>query len=411
MSFFKEEKKMKYDFESVIERKGKDALAVDGLGMQPGFSPDAPKEGFDCIPMWVADMNFAAVPSIVSAVRERLEHPLFGYFIPREEYYEAIISWQKSRNHVQGLEKKHIGYENGVLGGLVSALGACIKPGGNVLLHSPTYIGFTKSISAAGYHIILSPLKKDADGIWRMDYEDMARKIRDNDIQAAVFCNPHNPTGRVWSKEEMEKAMEVYKTYGCTVIADEIWSDIILEKNQYIPFETINEDAKQNTVALYAPSKTFNLAGLVGAYHIIYNDELRGDVEKESKRSHYNEMNLLSMCALIGAYSEDGEEWLCELKEVLSENVDYACNYIKEHFSEVEITKPEGTYMLFLDCGQWCKKNKKSLDVLLKAGWDVGVAWQDGRPFHGEYAIRMNLALPMSRVREAFDRLKEYVFI
>ncbi len=401
---------MKYDFESVIKREGKDALAVDGLGMQPGFSPDAPKEGFDCIPMWVADMNFAAAPGIVNAVRERLSHPLFGYFTPREEYYDAIIGWQKSRNCAEGLEKKHIGYENGVLGGLVAALGSCVKPGGNVLLHSPTYIGFTKSISAAGYHIILSPLRKDKDGIWRMDYEDMAQKIRDNDIQAAVFCSPHNPTGRVWSKEEMERAMEVYRTYGCTVIADEIWSDIILDKNQYIPFETINEDAKQNTVALYAPSKTFNLAGLVGAYHIIYNDELRKNVEKESKKSHYNEMNLLSMYALIGAYSEDGAEWLGELKEVLAENVKYACDYIREYFPDIETTKPEGTYMLFLDCRQWCEKNNKGMDILLKAGWDVGVAWQDGRPFHGEYAIRMNLALPTSRVKEAFDRLKKYVF-
>lgn len=400
---------MKYDFESIVERNGKDALAVDGLGTQPGFSPDSPKDGFDCIPMWVADMNFAVPPGIVNAVRDRLAHPLFGYFLPRQEYFDAIINWQKSRNHIEGLMKEHIGYENGVLGGLVSALNACIEPGGNVLLHSPTYTGFTKSISTAGYHIILSPLKKDKDGIWRMDYEDMAQKIRENDIHAAVFCNPHNPTGRVWSEEEMEKAMEVYKAHDCMVIADEIWADIVLDKNQYTPFETVNEEARQNTVALYAPSKTFNLAGLVGAYHIIYNDELREKVETASKKSHYNEMNVLSMYALIGAYTKDGAAWLEELKEVLSGNVDYACDYINSHFPEIDITKPEGTYMLFLDCEKWCKKNGRELDVLLKAGWDVGVAWQDGRPFHGQYAVRMNLALPASRVKEAFRRLKEYV--
>ncbi len=400
---------MKYDFESIVERNGKDALAVDGLGTQPGFSPDSPKDGFDCIPMWVADMNFAVPPGIVNAVRDRLAHPLFGYFLPRQEYFDAIINWQKSRNHTEGLMKEHIGYENGVLGGLVSALNACIEPGSNVLLHSPTYTGFTKSISTAGYHIILSPLKKDKDGIWRMDYEDMAQKIRENDIHAAVFCNPHNPTGRVWSGEEMEKAMEVYKAHDCMVIADEIWADIVLDKNQYTPFETVNEEARQNTVALYAPSKTFNLAGLVGAYHIIYNDELREKVETASKKSHYNEMNVLSMYALIGAYTKDGAAWLEELKEVLSGNVDYACDYINSHFPEIDITKPEGTYMLFLDCEKWCKKNGRELDMLLKAGWDVGVAWQDGRPFHGQYAVRMNLALPASRVKEAFRRLKEYV--
>lgn len=400
---------MKYDFESIIERKGRDALAVDGLGKQPG-APDEPKEGFDSIPMWVADMNFATAPDIVKSVGERLEHPLFGYFIPREEYYEAIIGWHKRRNHAEGLMKKHIGYENGVLGGLVSALNACAKPGGNVLLHSPTYIGFTKSITAAGYNIILSPLKKDEKGVWRMDYEDMEQKIRENDIQTAVFCNPHNPSGRVWTKEEMEEAMKVYKTCGCTVIADEIWSDLVLNGNKYTPFETVNTDTKENTVALYAPSKTFNLAGLVGAYHIIYNDELREKVEKACKSSHYNEMNLLSMYALMGAYSDSGMEWVDELKEVLSDNVNYAYDFIKTHFPDIQTTKPEGTYMMFLDCEQWCKKNGADVGALLKAGWDVGVAWQDGRPFHGEHAIRINLALPASRVKEAFERLKTYVF-
>ena len=160
---------------------------------------------------------------------------------------------------------------------------------------------------------------------------------------------------------------------------------------------------------MYAPSKTFNLAGLIGSYHIIYNPYLRDRVLAQSSKCHYNSMNVLSMYALIGAYQPEGYEWVDELCQVITGNVDFAYNYIKEHFDGITLTKPEGTYMLFLDCSAWCEKHGKTLDELLQAGWDVGVAWQDGRPFHGECAIRMNLALPLSRVQEAFHRLDQYV--
>ena len=165
------------------------------------------------------------------------------------------------------------------------------------------------------------------------------------------------------------------------------------------------------TVALYAPSKTFNLAGLVGSYHIIYNDRLRHRIDKESSLSHYNSMNVLSMHALIGAYKPEGHEWVDELRQVLTENIDFACDFIARHFPGVQVSKPQGTYMLFLDCTEWCAQHGKTIDQVQRAGWDVGVAWQDGRMFHGKCHIRMNLALPKVRVEEAFRRLKEYVFI
>ena len=400
---------MKYDFTTIIERHGKDAIAVEALGT--GWAPPAPKEGFDAIPMWVADMNFATVPTIPEAIIERAKHPLYGYFNPTEEYYDSIIKWQETRNGVTGLTKEYIGYENGVLGCVVSTLTAFAAPGDAVLLHSPTYVGFTGSITNAGYKIVHSPLKKDEQGIWRMDYADMDAKIKANNIHVAVFCNPHNPCGRVWEREELEQAMEVYKANDCVVISDEIWSDIILHDHKHIPLQSISEDARNRSVAVYAPSKTFNLAGLVGSYHIIYNKYLRDRVRANSGKSHYNSMNVLSMHALIGAYKPEGYEWLDELREILSANVDYACDYIKEHFGGVEVMKPQGTYMLFLDCTKWCEAHGKTIDEVLKAGWDVGVTWQDGRAFHGACAIRMNLALPLSKVQEAFERLRKYVFV
>ena len=401
---------MTYDFTSIMDRHGKDAIAVDGLGAEPGFAPDPPKDGYDIIPMWVADMNFPTVPTIPEAIIERAKHPAFGYFNPTDEYYDAIINWQRTRNGVEGLTAEDIGYENGVLGGVVSTLTAFAAPGDAVLLHSPTYVGFTSCIENNGYHIVHSPLKRDQQGIWRMDFEDMDRKLKENNIHVAVFCSPHNPCGRVWERWEIEKAMEVYKENDCVVISDEIWSDLILAGNKHIPTQSVSEDARNRTAAFYAPSKTFNLAGLVGSYHIIYNKYLRDRIVAKGSKAHYNDMNVLSMHALIGAYKPQGQEWVDELRQVLTGNVDYAYDYIRQHFEGVELSKPQGTYMLFLDCTQWCKDHDLGLDQLLKRAWDVGVAVQDGRQFKAPCAIRMNLALPLSRVQEAMGRLDRYVF-
>ncbi len=400
---------MKYDFTSILDRKGMDAIAVDAPG-NTVFSPNGPsREGFDLIPMWVADMNFPTVPTVPQAIIQRAQHPAYGYFSPRKEYFDAILRWHKTHHGVT-MTPEDITYANGVLGGVVSALNVLCSRGDNVLVHAPTYIGFTHALEDNGYHIVHSSLKIDEDGIWRMDYQDMERKIQENKIHAAILCSPHNPCGRVWERWELEKAMELYKKYDVYVISDEIWSDLILPGYKHIPTQTISEDARMRTVAMYAPSKTFNLAGLVGSYSVIYNTWLRDRVRKEAGLSHYNSQNMLSMYALIGAYQDEGYAWLEELRQVLKTNIEYACDYIRAHFDGVRFCQPQGTYMLFIDCTGWCWKHGKTLDEVLSAAWSVGVAFQDGRPFHGPCHIRINLALPLSRVQEAFKRLDKYVF-
>ncbi len=398
---------MKYNFTDIIERNGKDAIAAEKI---PYAADVQVKEGFSRIPMWVADMNFATAPSIPQKVAERLEHPLYGYFEPRQEYYDAIIRWQQERHGVQGLTKECIGYENGVLGGVVSALNVFCSRGDKVLLHSPTYVGFTGSLGNNGYDMVLSPLQRDAQGVWRMDFADMEKKLKEQSIHAAVFCSPHNPCGRVWERWELEEAMALFKKYDVKVVSDEIWSDIILDGNTHIPTQSISEDARMRTAALYAPSKTFNLAGLIGSYHIIYNPWIRDRVLKESSLCHYNSMNVLSMYALLGAYSDEGAEWADDC-QVLSSNVTYACDYIAEHFPGVSVARPQGTYMLLLDCSDWCSQHGKTIDDVQRAGVEAGVIWQDGRAFHSPCGIRMNLALPKTLLEEAMDRLRKYVFV
>ena len=403
---------MKYDFTSVIDRKGKDATAYDSVGEYKwGFEPEAPEDGFDFIPLWVADMNFPTCPEITRRVIERAEHPLFGYYNYSDEYYQSIIDWRRAGGYHEKLTAEHIGYENGVHGFLSSAVQVLTEPGDNILLHSPVYVGFREDVEGLGRNSVYSPLVQDAGGVWRMDYADMDRKIKEHDIRVVIFCSPHNPSGRVWTMPELEQAMDVFEANDVTVLSDEIWADLVFAGHKHIPTQCVNDWAREHVVAAYAPSKTFNLAGLIGSYHIIYNDELRQIITKHGLDTHYNEMNVLSMHALIGAYSEEGREWTGELLQVLEENARWACDYISTHFEGVETVMTEGTYMLFLDCTGYCEKSGKTIDEVVKAGWRVGVGWQDGRKFEGPCHIRLNLASPRSRLEEAFRRMGEYVFI
>lgn len=397
---------MKYDFETAVDRFGKDSISANIIPWN--VTPD---EGFSRIPMWCADMSFVAAPPVMKAINKRLEFQSFGYFELSDEYFDSIISWQSRRNGVQGLMKEHIGYENGVLGGVSSAIQALSAPGDKILLHSPTYIGFTRVLNDIGRTAVHSPLVRDEHGVWRMDYTDMDRKIKENGIHLAIFCSPHNPCGRVWEREEIEKAMEVFAANHCVVISDEIWSDIIMPGYKHIPTQSVSDDAKTRTVAFYAPSKTFSLAGLIGSYHIIYNPYLRDRVTRQGELSHYNDCNVLSMHALIGAYSAEGEEWANEMIGVIDENFAYACDFIGKNFPGVQVMRPQGTYMLFLDCGEWLAAHDSTLCELEYRGVRAGVIWQNGEDFFGKNSIRINLALPKALLAEALERLKKYAFI
>ena len=397
---------MQYDFTTVLDRGGHNIFAADYIPF-----PDLKvAEGFSTIPMWVADMSFPTAPCILDAIRDRLGFPNFGYFFEPEAYYQAILDWHRERKGVTDLKKEHIGYENGVLGGVSSAIRMLTAPGDKILLHAPVYVGFTHVLQNTGRSAVHSDLVRDEAGIWRMDYEDMDRKLKENKIHLAIFCSPHNPTGRVWERWEIEKALEVYAINDCIVLSDEIWSDIIMPGYRHIPTQSVSEDAKKRCIAFYAPSKTFSLAGLIGSYHVVYDPLLRDRLRRESELTHYNSQNVLSMEALIGAYTRGGA-WVDEMCAVIDENLRYACAYIGEHFPGVRVMRPQGTYMLFLDCGGWCRDHGVSIRELQRRGAGVGVIWQDGESFFWPDSIRMNLALPNSLLREAMDRLRDHAFV
>ena len=396
---------MKYDFISIIDRHNMDAIAVDGLGVGE-MSPSKPKEGFDVIPMWVADMNFLTVPTIPEAIIERAKHPAYGYFAPREEYFQSIIDWQMKRNGVAGLTKEHIGYENGVLGCVISALTAFAAPGDAVLLHSPTYIGFTGCIGNNGFKMVHSPLKKDENGIWRMDFEDMDAKIKANNIHVAVFCSPHNPCGRVWEKWEIEKAMEVYKANDCVVISDEIWSDLILDGYKHIPTQSVSEDARNRTIAVYAPSKTFNLAGMLFSNIIIRDEEERNRFQDRDK--NIGAANPLSVAAHKAAY-EHGGRWLSELKEYIDESFKMVDRFLKENIPQARFTVPEATYFAWVDMSRVLPDVE---DLPLFFANNSGVLLEGGDGLFVDNAkgyIRLNLAMPRATIEEGLRRMAEAI--
>jgi cystathionine beta-lyase len=388
-----------YNFDKVIDRRNTNSVKFDG---------DKAKENPDLIPMWVADMDFETLPEVAEALTKRASHAIFGYASPTQEYKEAVMGWMKRRHDFE-VEKDWFVCTPGVVTAVKLAVLSYTNEGDNVLLHKPVYYPFDSSVKLNGRHVVECPLNYENES-YSCDFELFEKVIVDNDVKLFVLCNPHNPIGKVWTKEELYQIGMICKKHGVIVVSDEIHMDFVYEGSKHIPFYNVDESFKDMSIVLTAPSKTFNLAGLIGSYHIIYNEELRKQVDRTSNNTYYNHMNVLSMHALIGAY-RGGEEWLDELREVLQGNVDYACDFIWNHFEGVKVSKPQGTYMLYLDCGEWCDLNNTSIQDLLVKGAEVGVIWQDGRPFNRPWAIRMNLALPKSRVEEAFRRLTEYVFV
>ena len=293
---------------------------------------------------------------------------------------------------------------------MAAVLHTLTKPGDPVLVHSPTYVGFTGVLKNNDMDIVSSPLVQDENGVYRMDFEDMEKKIQEKGIRVAIFCNPHNPTGRVWTKEEISDYIDLMGKYGVTVISDEIWADFMIQEGKkHTPTQSVSDLAKRITCAFYAPSKTFNLAGLVGSYHIIYRDDLREKVLKTESLSHYNSHNIMSTYALIGGY-EGGAEWVDELCAYIRGNMQYCEDYCKKHFHGVKFTVNEGAYVALMDCTEWLEATGKTMDDMLDDMAWCGILVSDGRAFHADHHVRINFACPRLTVEQMMERLDKYVF-
>ncbi len=387
-------------FDKKIDRwaTGATKWAMTKIPGSPQYT-DVPKE--DVIPMWVADMDFETAPSVIEALKERIEHPILGYSVLNERYVNAIAAWQKDHYGTEGIKEEHILYQNSVLGGLCSAISVYTQPGDWILTGQATYIGFQGSINNLGRKVAFSPLTKDENGIYRMDFEDMEKQIVEKCIPMMIFCSPHNPTGRVWEKWEIEKVVEICDKHNVFLFSDEIWADFMTDPaSKHIPTQSVSERAKEISIAAYAPSKTFNLAGLIGSYTICYNPVINARIKRQGESTHYNNANVLSLAACTGAY-EGGGEYVDELMPYLRKNQEYIVNFFNSR-KGIDAYLPQGTYLLWVDIAECGKDVDTVIDELKK----VGVIVNDGRPFQGPTHLRINVACPYDSVVEACRRME-----
>lgn len=381
-----------YDFNKIINRKNMDSVKWDVA--------DKAFQGENLIPMWIADMDFEVAPAIVEKMKEKLEQSIFGYGTLSQEYYEAVISWMKRRHDFE-VEKDWICYTPGIVSALNFSVEAVTKVGDEVMVITPVYGPFFHAIEDQGRIAVKVPLK-NKDGYYTFDFEKMESMVSEK-TKAIMLCSPHNPVGRVWDKEELEEFSKFCIRHNLVVIDDEIHHDLVYEKKHTV-LGNISEEIFQRSIICTAPSKTFNIAGLQVSNIIIKNEELRNKFRNIVGKHHAFSSNSFASSALIGAYNHS-EYWLDELLKYLKGNIDYFVDYIQENIPQLKVQKPEGTYLVWVDCKELGMNQEDTKRFFIEK---CKVALNDGTGFgeEGAYYQRFNLACSRILIKQVLENIK-----
>ncbi|MDI9241872.1 MalY/PatB family protein [Fusibacillus kribbianus] len=384
---------MTFDFDKVIDRRGTNCLKYD-FAVERGRKEDI-------LPLWVADMDFQTAPGIQERLRAAVDHGIFGYSDGKADYFAAVSSWYREKFGWETKEEWLI-KTPGVVFALATAVRAFTEKGDRVLIQQPVYYPFSEVIRDNGRVLINSPLKQ-VNGRYEMDFEDMERKITENQVKLFLLCSPHNPVGRVWTEEELKKAGELCVKHGVLVVSDEIHSDFTYPGVAHHVFAGLSPEFARISVTCTAPSKTFNIAGLQVSNIFIPDPELRARFQKAVDAVGYSQVNLLGLLACQAAY-ETGEEWLSAVKEYIYGNLCFLREYLKENLPEIRLVEPEGTYLVWLDFGALGLTEEQRQELIEeKAGlWlDSGAMFgPDGEGFE-----RVNIACPRETLQKALDQL------
>jgi cysteine-S-conjugate beta-lyase len=393
---------MKYDFDRVYSRRNTNSAKWDAVKAIFGSE--------DVIPMWVADMDFPAAQPIVEALEKRAEHPFYGYTQAGQNTIEAVVDRMKRKFNWK-IKPEWVVFTPGVISAINAAIKSLTHPGDEIILQEPVYYPFFSSVKSNGCQIVTNQLKF-SDGRYEMDFADLENKFSpqgamhfgNSRIRAIVLCNPHNPIGRLWGRDDLIKLGQIVIGHGATVISDEIHCELLFKGNKHTPFASISKEFEQNSIVCMAPSKTFNLAGLSASSIIIPNKKLR-DGFHESGMTHG--INLFGLTALEAAYRY-GDEWLEQLLDYLQANLDFTMKYFKEKIPKIRVIKPQGTYLLWLDC-RGLGLDDKALSNFMKGQAKIGL--DDGSMFGagGSGFERMNIACPRSLLKEALQRIEKAV--
>ncbi|MGN1146265.1 MAG: MalY/PatB family protein [Acetatifactor sp.] len=384
---------MKYDFDKVTDRRGTNSLKYD-FAVERG----KPK---GILPLWVADMDFPVAEEITQGLKRAVNHGIYGYSEAKDSYFQAVADWL-SRYHGWEVQKEWLVKTPGVVFAIAAAIRAFTKEGDGVLIQNPVYYPFREVIEDNDRRLVDNTLVEENGG-YTMDLEDFERKILENRVKLFILCNPHNPVGRVWTREELSAVAEICLKHGVLVISDEIHHDFVYPGYEHTVFATIDDRLKDVTITCTSPSKTFNLAGLQVSNIFIANEALRKQFCKEIARTGYSQLNTLGLVACECAY-RGGGEWLAELKQYLKGNLEYVREYLKEKLPKVHIVEPEGTYLLWLDFRELGLSGRELENLIVN---QAGL-WLDAGDIFGacgEGFERVNIACPRAILKEALDRL------
>ncbi|MFV0327251.1 MAG: MalY/PatB family protein [Bacteroides xylanisolvens] len=384
---------MKYDFDEQISRRGTDSYKWDSA------------ESEDVLPMWVADMDFRTAPAIVDALRRRIEYGIFGYTRVPDSYYEAVTSWF-ARRHGWKMDREWIIYTSGVVPAVSAIIKALTVPGDKVLVQTPVYNCFFSSIRNNGCEMVSSPLAF-ADNTYTIDYKDLERKAADPKVKVMLLCNPHNPAGRVWRREELVHIGEICIRHGVTVVSDEIHCELVFSGHHYTPFASISEDFLRHSITCISPSKAFNIAGLQIANIICADANRRARIDRAINDNEVCDVNPFGVIATQAAYNE-GEEWLDQLVEYLHANYLYMREFCREHLPEFSVTVLEGTYLVWMDCRKLCISSEElERRLVAEAGLWLNAGTMYGA--EGEGFMRWNIACPRNTLTEGLKRFVDFV--
>ena len=389
---------MKYNFDEVIDRKNTDSMKWSASYLEQHFG------SADCVPLWVADMDFRTAQPVIDAVTERAGHGIYGYALAGDEFYEAVIKWQKRRNGWE-VKKEWIVFSPGVVPALWHIVRTFCSPGEKVILQSPVYYPFYKVIEDNGCQVINNRLINNG-GRYEMNFEELERQAEDSSVKMMILCSPHNPVGRVWTKEELRRVSEICFANDVLLVSDEIHSDLVFRPNVHTPAASLSEELMMNTITCMAPSKTFNLAGVQVSDVIVPDRRLRRKLAGSLKSAGVMP-NVFRLAAQTAAYNE-GEEWLEQLLEYLAGNLDFMENFITSELPEVKFRRPEGTYLAWLDFSGYGFTTEELQNRMKNK---AGVALDDGYIFGdgGEPCQRINFACPRSVLIKAMERLRKGV--
>ena len=385
--------KEKFLKEYLVERKGTYSLKWDALDKRFGNA--------NLTSMWVADMEIKAPKEVIEALKERCEHGVFGYSYVSDEYYNSVINWLKEKHNYE-IKKEWLRFTNGVVTAIYCFVNIFTKVDDAILILTPVYYPFHNAVKDNNRKLITCDLK-NTDGYFTIDYEEVEKKIVENNVKLFIQCSPHNPAGRVWKEEELAKILEICKKHNVLVISDEIHQDIIMKGYKHIPSAIVaNGKYADNLITVSAASKTFNLAGLIHSNIIISNDELRKKYDKEIKKINQTEINILGMLATQVAY-EKGSEWLENVKEIIEDNFNYLKTELNKHIPEITITNLEGTYLVFLDLRKIIPIDKVKEFIQDKCNLAIDFGEWFGASFKG--FIRINLATDPEIVKKAVENI------